>query len=409
MARPNRIGVIDIGFTKIAGLAAEEESPGKIKVIGFGQVFPEGFKNGIVVNLERALSTLRSLLEKIEINDIRFKKLLVYVGINGNYIRYIKSEANIKRKKPQEQVSEKEIRQVKREAQSVRLPPEEKPLHLVPLSYTLDDTQGIQTPLDFTNCHKLAIKALLVHCRSMVLANLNQLLDRLEIRRRRFVYQPLALPLTITEPEEKENGIGIIDIGGWTTVGIYKDGELQHAGLLEIGSEEITNDLIYGLRVKKDTAIAVKEKYGATKSYVADKDEVIPLPETASEEKGILRRIIAEITEIRLEEILLKGRNEIDTQGYSHALLSGVVLTGGTAKIPGVAALATHILGMPVRVATPDGVAENFKDPQLATLLGLAKFGLSGLYKKYALIEDDDLFSRFRRFFKKIFRLGEEE
>ncbi len=404
-----RIGVIDIGFTKITTLIVEEEAPGKMRVLGYGIERAEGFKDGIPVNIDKATATLRASFEKARGEEMKLKRLPVYVGINGKYIRYTRSEASIRRKEPRQVISEKEIHQVKKEASSLKPPADERFLHLIPLSYSLDDMKGIQDPKDFRDCHRLGVEGLLIHCQSVVLSNLEQLLDRLEIRNRRFVFQPLFQYLTVTEPQEREVGFALIDLGGWTTVSIYKDGGLVHSGVIDMGGDLLTSDLAKGLRIKKEVAEQIKKEFGATKSLVAGKDEVVSLPETASEEKYVLRRVIAEIMEIRLEEILLDCAKEIDSQGYSHSLLAGIILIGGGAKIPGVAPFASHLLRMPARVGIPEGVPEEFSDPIWVTPFSLAKFGFANLYKVYSLVEEDDLIIRLRRGLKRIFPFGEAE
>lgn len=409
MAKVNRVGVIDIGFTKIRTLIAEEETPGKIRINGLGIEKTEGFKNGVIINLDKALNTLRFCIEKTEKEGIRFKQLPVYVGIQGNYIRYTRTHADIRRKNPRDVVSEKEIKQVKKEAHSMKSPPDECFLHLISLSYSLDGMKGIQDPKNFRECHRLEIEGLIVQCKSLVLSNLEQLLDRLEIKNWQFIFQPLAAGTIVAETEDKDLGFALIDLGGWTAVSIYKDGELQHFTIIEIGGEQLTNDISLGLRVKKDVAEEIKEKFGATKSFIGNTDETIPLPTSSLDEKYCYRRIVAEIIEARLEEIFLACRQAIDDAGYSHALISGAILIGGGAKIPGIESFASHFLGVPTRVGIPETMGEDFKQPDFVTPLGLAKFALSNLSKKYSLITEEDLLTKFKLSFKRVFRIADEE
>jgi cell division protein FtsA len=413
MAKIDRVGVIDIGFTKIRTLVAEEEVPGQIRIIGFSEEKPNGFKNGIIVHLEEALSTMRDGIEKIERIGIKFKKLPIYVGIQGNYLKYTRTHTDIRRKNQREKISEAEIKQVKKEAQSMKPPPDERFLHLVPLSYSLDDMKGIQNPKNFRDCHRLGIEGLIIHYKSLVLSNLEQLLDKLAIKNWRFVFQPLAAGLLVAEPEERNLGFALVDLGGWTVLSIYKDGELQHFSVVEMGGEQLTNDLSIGLRIPKDFAEEVKEKYGSIKSFLENKEEMVPLPTTASEEKYCPRRVIAEIMELRLEEILIACREEIDNQGYTHNLLSGVILIGGGAKIPGIETFASQILALPVRIGIPRGMPEEFSQPNLASTLGLVRFAFSRQYEKYSLVEEEgflpNIILKARQGFEKFFHIAHEE
>lgn len=83
---------------------------------------------------------------------------------------------------------------------------------------------------------------------------------------------------------------------------------------------------------------------------------------------------IDEIVEARLEEVFEAVQHELKKAGRAGQLPSGVVLTGGTANLKGIAAFAKAQLGLAARVGKPSGfggVADHIDEPQFAAVVGL--------------------------------------
>jgi cell division protein FtsA len=89
----------------------------------------------------------------------------------------------------------------------------------------------------------------------------------------------------------------------------------------------------------------------------------------------VSQTLVSQILEARLEQIFGLVAAEIRRSGYEGLLPAGVVLTGGTARLPGVAELAQRVLNMPVRVSVPQGITgltDTLDSPAYATSVGLA-------------------------------------
>ena len=70
-------------------------------------------------------------------------------------------------------------------------------------------------------------------------------------------------------------------------------------------------------------------------------------------------------------------QRELHKSGY-YDQIAGMVLTGGSAKIPGVLELAEEIFNVPVRIGMPQnivGMTEVAKNPIYSTAVGLLMFG----------------------------------
>ena len=94
------------------------------------------------------------------------------------------------------------------------------------------------------------------------------------------------------------------------------------------------------------------------------------------------RHLLCEILEPLLEDFFARVAQEIDVAGCREQLAAGVVLTGGTSNLEGIADLGMDVLiGMPVRIGKPGqasgteselgGLHDVVADPAYATATGL--------------------------------------
>ena len=91
-----------------------------------------------------------------------------------------------------------------------------------------------------------------------------------------------------------------------------------------------------------------------------------------------LRSYVVEIIEARLEEIFDHVNGELKKIGRDGKLPSGVVLTGGGSKLPGVVEFSKKHLRLPAALGKPQNVntiIDRVDDPAFATAVGLVLWG----------------------------------
>ena len=65
---------------------------------------------------------------------------------------------------------------------------------------------------------------------------------------------------------------------------------------------------------------------------------------------------------------------DVKRAGFDEMIAAGLVLTGGSASLPGIDELAEQLLHMPVRIGLPRGIhglADSLNSPAYATSVGL--------------------------------------
>jgi cell division protein FtsA len=196
----------------------------------------------------------------------------------------------------------------------------------------------------------------------------------------------------------------MIDIGGGTTdIAVFAEGSIKTTAVLALGGYHLSNDIAVGLRTPFDEAERIKKKFGMASARYLSSDDVLTVPSVGGRRpREISRKILCEIIEPRVEEILSLARQEITKVGLESEIPSGVVLTGGASALDGIAELAEEIFEAPVRLGMPTnvgGLLDVVRSPMYATGVGLVQFGFGQRPESASRfrIRDDSIFGRVKQ------------
>ncbi|MCA3016765.1 MAG: cell division protein FtsA [Myxococcaceae bacterium] len=393
---------LDIGTTKICAIVGELTDEG-IDIIGIGSHPSRGLRKGVVVNIEATVQSIQRAIDEAEAmagTEITH----VYTGIAGGHIKSFGGRGVVALK--DREVRDADVARVIEQAKTVNIPVDREVIHVLPQEFIVDEQSGIKEPLGMTGA-RLEARVHIVTGAVTSAQNIVKCANRGGLNVADIVLQPLASSEAVLTEEEKELGVCLVDIGGGTTdIAIFQNGSIVHTAVIALGGHNLTNDIAMGLRTPMEQAERIKQKHGCALTSMVDKQEMIEVPSVGGREPRVMgRQILTEILEPRVEEIFQLVHHEIERNGFSELLASGVVITGGSTLLPGMPELAEEIMGVPVRRGVPRGIGglvDVVKSPVYATGVGLVVYGARNLDRRmFRIRESENVFKKVKR------RMGE--
>jgi cell division protein FtsA len=371
---------LDIGTSKVVAIVGEIKSDGALEIIGIGSHPSRGLKKGVVVNIESTVQSIQRAVEEAELMagcEIHS----VYAGIAGSHVRSLNSHGIVAIK--DKEVVQGDVERVIDAAKAVAIPADQKILHVLPQEFIIDSQEGIRDPIGMSGV-RLEAKVHIVTGADSAAQNIVKCVQRCGLSVDDVVLEQLASSYAVLTEDEKDLGVCVVDIGGGTTdIAVFGGGAIRHTAVIPIAGDQITNDIAVSMRTPTQYAEDIKIKYACALSQLANPDETIEVPSVGDRPpRRLARQTLAEIVEPRYEELFGLIRDEIRRAGLEEQVATGIVLTGGSAKMEGAIELAEEVFHMPVRLGVPQyvtGLTEVVSNPIHATGVGLLLYAKSNL------------------------------
>ncbi len=381
MAERAIVAGLDIGSTKTCAVVAEvtgdlPRAP-LAKILGVGLARNQGVRRGVVRDIDETMrSIVRAMGDAQRMAGVKVAD--VTCGIAGEHVS-ARSSAGVVAVTGDE-VSEADRRRVNEVARAVSLGRDHELLHDIPQEYMVDQQKGIADPVGMTGM-RLEVDMVLVTVQSTAAQNLRKAVQRAGYGVADLVLEPLAAAHAVLTDDERELGVALLEVGGGSTsVAIFQEGKIRHVASIKFAGMHVTNDLVQGLGVTHGDAERIKERHGVAYEPLVDPNEMVDLPSTAGQgARQAPRQLVAHIIHQRVDEIFQLVTREFERAGSGGSRLpAGVVLTGGTAHLPGMVELAREAFAVPVRAGTPElgiaGLVDSVQAPRYAVPVGLVLY-----------------------------------
>ncbi|CAG0948740.1 Cell division protein FtsA [Burkholderiales bacterium] len=372
----NLVVGLDIGTSKIVAIVAEIGPEGELNVIGLGTQPSRGLKRGVVVNIEATMASIQRVLEEAELMaDCRIGA--VTTGIAGSHIRSLNSSGMVAIKEGE--VVQADIDRVIETAKAIAIPNDQQILHILPQEFIIDGQDDVREPLGMSGV-RLEVKVHIVTGAVSAVENIAKCVRRCGIELTDIVLQPLASAAAVLNDDEKELGVCLMDIGGGTTdIAVFADGAIRHTSVIPIAGDQVTNDIAMTLRTPTKEAEELKIRHGCALRQLADANDIVEVPGVGERApRKLSRPMLAEVIEPRIEELYTLVQSELRRSGFEELLSSGIVITGGTSMLQGMAELGEEVFHLPCRVGAPSylgGLADVVRSPRYSTAMGLLLHG----------------------------------
>ncbi len=372
------ICAIDVGTTKVCAIIAEVAGEDRLEIVGYGRASSDGMTKGVVTNVAAATAAIGQAVEEAEQAADRSIGR-AFVGIAGSHIQAQPSKGAVPIGRNRI-VAAEDVARVKEAARAIALPHNREIIHVVPRSYAVDEQEDLLEPIGMHG-FRLAVDAQVISGATGAVRNLLRCVQTHGIEVEELVLEPLASGEAVLTEAERDMGVVVVDIGGGTTdLAMFMKGSLWHTVVVDIGGQHLTHDLAVGLGAPFEAAEQLKLRFGSALASRVPPDQDVTVdvfgeggPHT------VPRQLVAEILEARAEEMIGLALREIKRSGYDGLVPAGLVLTGGSAQLPGLRELARQMTQLPVRVGIPASLANmppDLRTPENATGVGLLLWAL---------------------------------
>ncbi|RST54464.1 cell division protein FtsA [Variovorax sp. MHTC-1] len=362
---------LDIGTAKVMAVVAEVLSNGELKLAGLGIAPSNGLKRGVVVNIDATVQSIQQALKEAELMaDCKISR--VYTGITGSHIRGINSSGMVAVK--DKEVTQADVARVVETARAINISSDQRLLLVEPQEFVIDG-QDVKEPIGMSGM-RLEAKVHIVTGAQSAAENIIKCVRRCGLEVDQLMLNPLASSQAVLTEDERELGVVLVDIGAGTTdVAIFTNGAIRHTAVIPIAGDLITSDIAMALRTPTKDAEDIKVENGYAKQLLADPDTQVEVPGLGDRGPRMLsKQALAGVIEPRVEEIFSLVQQVVRESGYEEVLSSGVVLTGGSAVMPGMVELGEDIFLKPVRRGIPkysSALSDMVAQPRAATVMGL--------------------------------------
>ncbi len=365
---PQFIGV-DIGTSMVRCVIGNIDESGTPEIIGHGAAPSIGVRRGVVTQPQEVGAAIREAIEQAE--RLSGKEVSsATVNINGSHVQGVDSRGVVAISAIDRHIEDEDRIRVEEAASIMKLPANREIIQIFPKEYSLDGQGGIKDPVGMKGV-RLEVDTHIVTSSVPNIKSVEQAMDIGGFSIRHRSISSLASAEAVLTREQREAGTAVLDIGSGTiNLIVIEDSEVQYVAVIPVGGRHITNDLAIGLKTDLDIAEEVKIKHA---SLEGDSRSVVSV-KVAKQQHTFDAETVRMIIEARVEEMLELVDKELKKIGKSKKLPGGVVFTGGSSKIKGLADFAKAQLELPAKIAAVlpvSGLSEITKDVSYATPIGL--------------------------------------
>lgn len=372
---------LDIGTTKIACLVGRRLESGKIEILGYGKSESLGVSRGVVANIEKTVTSIKSAVEQAsKASGVEIK--VVNVGIAGQHIKSYQHSHMRTRKNFEDEITQGDIDIMTDDVYNMVMLPGEEIIHALTQEFTVDSENGIKEPVGMCGS-VISANYHIITGQVTAIRNIYKCVRKAGLEVADLTLEPLASSAATLSPEEKEAGVALVDIGGGTTdVAIFQDGIIRHTAVIPFGGNIITEDIKQGCTIMRKEAEQLKVKFGSALAMENKELDIVVIPGLKGREaKEISIRNLAHIIEARMTEILEHVHYEIRNSGFEKQLIAGIVITGGGAQLKHMRQLVEFVTGLNCRLGYPNehvakAPTEDMLVPSFSTGVGLVIEGL---------------------------------
>jgi cell division protein FtsA len=370
------IGAVEIGTSYTKALIGEVSEDRSLNIVGKSLRRNEGMRKGEIVDFRKTASSVHSAIEDAEkMSGTTVDS--IYLAQTGSHLKgtCLRGSANVA--SPDGRVSLADLKRAAEEAKRKQPPAGRSYVHHVRMPIRLDG-RSVEDPVGMMGQKVELAYWSIEGDESPIRMNLD-LAYQYGLEVDDLILSSIASATLVAGPDKRRAGVLVVDIGaGVTDIVLYLGGNVVFTAVIPVGGDHLTGDLAMGLRVLEPYAEELKLEYGKAQADSSDSDQDLwIIGNKTIGDRTIPRKAIADIIHVRVVELFEIISKELSGLLDSKELGAGVLLTGGTSRLPGIEQLASKVLGLPVTKGSfPAGLGHELAQPENSTVLGLLHYGL---------------------------------
>jgi cell division protein FtsA len=366
---------LDVGSraTRLVVCALEK---GRMKYLGSGCAESQGWLKGAIRDQKAVAKSIVAALREAEASSGVALGAVVAgiggVGVRGHNARGA-LELGFER-----MVDQDDVNRVMDRASKVQMLADRLLLHVFPQDFVVDRQPGFRDPCGMVGS-VLEVNVHLITASEQEHTSLVGAINQAHLLVEETVFEGLAACYAAVRPLERRQGIALVDIGAHSTeiVGYYGDG-LYLASTKPVCADHFTADLVRAVGVNFDAAETVKLEFGGTEPEACPSNSYVELPTGEDEEpRQETEAKIHAVLKARAEDLFAFVRSELSRYAMENALLGGVFVTGGGARLPGLLDIGAQILQHQTRYGLPVGILDwpdALNTPEWCVAAGLSMY-----------------------------------
>src|SRR3989344_5312084 len=350
-----QIAGLDIGTQNINRLVAETDKKGELKILKIFKSPSHGVRKGAICGLDDAVAATGDMFASLK-KAYRPASKNIFVSVNGPQVASHISKGIIAVSRADSEIYADDVDRVIKASQAINISPNKRIIHTITREFIVDGIRDIQDPSGLVGS-RLEVESVVVEVFAAYLKNLSRVIEIGGGRIGGFILGSIASARSALTKKQKELGVALVDIGAQTaSLAVYEENKLLHTAVCPLGSAHITNDVAVGLKIAVADAETLKLHFGyALSKQVAPREAIEPEAIAGVLRNPVSKRFLAEIVESRLDEIFGFVADELKGLGVFGKLPAGLTLTGGGARLPGIADLGKQELRMATQIGIPLG------------------------------------------------------
>ena len=358
---------VDLGSNSIKIMTAEIFDK-KLNVLAVSTVRSRGIKNGLIVDANEILSSLKEAISDIE-NKLSITIDKVVASVPSYYANFeiVNGEIDISRE--DERVTGIDVVNVLKSAVISKVKKDREIVTIIPIYFIVNGRKNIKDPKGLI-CKKLGVKAMMVTTPSKNVQSIISIFQSIGIDVVDVNLGSIADYNEFANNTSNEGLSAVINIGyDITTVSLFNKGIIINSEIIQIGGKNIDNDISYVFKIDNDTSSKLKENFAVAHKKFSRVNEIKECITINKDLISITQYDISQVVMSRLTEILKLAKK----QSYllTNREISYIIITGGSSEIPGMSYLVEDIFGSTARVGNIDTIG--IRNNMYSTLSGLVK------------------------------------